>query len=256
MKKEKEYDGFYKDFLDGRAALSTIDSVFSNADCLFCEFNDIITPTWLGIIDYICRVKPKSLKPFIDISPVENLDGEHLIMWYAMRNNRNALLDLKREGVDDTIINNIANELFKERFAYYNADNNPYIMNYAYVLTRTMRVASLVIKKFVIYVEQCNDEVDKFITSLYGSNIDIRSGNLVAALGDISNNSTFVFSDVFKINALKDAGKLGGSSILLADGYRYNYHNSPGVEEDLLVDIGKLRKDYEFELNSFNNFTD
>ena len=75
-------------------------------------------------------------------------------------------------------------------------------------------------------------------------------------MSDIPSNSTFVFSDVFKINALKDAGKLNGASILLADGYRYNYHSKPAVEEDLLVDIADLRQKYVFELNSFDNFTD
>ena len=242
MQKEKQYDGFYKDFLDGRAALSTIDGVFSNADCLFCEFNDLITPTWLGIIDHICRVEPESLKEFIDISYVKTLDPAHLIMWYAMREHRNALIDIKKPGIPDSIIDNIADSLFNEHYAYYNNNGDPYLLNYAYVLTRTMRIANIVINKFVVYVEQCNKEVDDFLTSLYGSRLDIRSGDLVSALSDIPSNSTFVFSDVFKINALKDAGKLNGASILLADGYRYNYHSKPAVEEDLLVDIAELRQ--------------
>lgn len=274
----RNYTGFYKDFLDGRAGLATTDSVFSNSDCMFCEFNDIITPTWLGIIDNLRRVDLKyidistrifnlqkvyTLDDIIDLSIIKNMNPDELIKWYAVREHRNALLDLKKDNIDidnhiiDFLIDSITNKLFADKIAYYNIEDNPFLLNYAYTLTKTLRVASNIIKKFVIYVEQCNDEVDKFITHLYGSKVQVRSGDLVSALGDIPNTSTFVFSDVYKINALIKAGKINGASILLADGFGYNYRpNMIGKNEGLLVDIDKLLDVYDFQFNAFNNFTD
>lgn len=251
-----KYEGFYKDFLDGKVAMSTTDSIFSNTDCLFCEFNDIITPTWLAIINHLLRARPEAMEKILDLDKIAYLNGTELIRWYALRNNRNALLDLKKEGVNDFLVNSIANDLFNTKYAYYNHDNKPFIMNYAYTLTKTIRTASIIIKKFVIYVEQCNEAVDDFITDLYGNSVEIRSGNLVAALGDIPNNSTFVLSDIHKVEAMIEAGKLQGSSIILADGYRYNYKTKPGVDEDLIVDIVSLSEHIPFKFNTFNNFTD
>lgn len=253
---EKQYDGFYKDFMAGRVAMTTTDSVFSNTDCLFCEFNDIITPTWLAIIDHFLRVRPKEVEELLDLDKVAYLDPENLIRWYATRKHRNALIDLKRDGVDDMLINALAIDLFDTKYAYYNNEGKPFIMNYARTLMKTLRTASMIIKKFVIYVEQCNSEVDNFITSLYGDKIDVRSGDFVSAIGDISNNSTFVFSDIYKVNGLIKAGKITGSSIILADGYGYNYNSNPGEDEDLKVDVTKLEEELIFKFNTFDNFTD
>lgn len=256
MDNEIKYDGFYKDFLDGKVTMTTIDSVFSNTDCLFCEFNDIITPTWLAIISHLLRARPKAVEEFLDLNKVSYLSGNDLIRWYATRKHRNALIDLKKDDIPDTIVDSIANDLFETRYAYYNYEDKPFIMNYAYTLTKTIRTASIIIKKFVIYVEQCNKEVDDFITTLYGNNVDIRSGDLVAALSDIPNNSTFVLSDIHKVEAMIKAGKLQGSSIILADGYGYNYKSTPGVDEDLVVDVMSMMEHIPFKFNTFNNFTD
>ncbi len=249
-----KYSGFYKDFMDGRAGFTTIDNVFSNAEALFCEFNDIISPTWLSILVHIISIKPSMILNYIDISSIENMSGNELLRWYVIRKNRNVLIDLKKDNISDHDVNMIAAKLFEEKFAYFDIDNNPYLLSYAYTLLNTMKVASVFIKKFVIYVEQCNDAVDNFITSIFGNKVSIRSGDLVSALYDIPNDSTFVFSDVYKINALVQAKKIHGSSIILADGFGYNYKSIPGNDDDLKVDINALLKVYDFQFNTFNNF--
>jgi hypothetical protein len=224
---------------------------------MFCEFNDIITPTWLGIINNLSYIRPKEFDDLMDFSKVSNMSLKELVMWYAVRSHRNALIDLKKDGVSDTIINDLTDKLFADKISYYNKNNEPFLLNYAYTLTKTIRAASNIIDKFVIYVEQCNDEVDKFLTHLYGNKVDVRSGDLVAALKDIPTDSTYVFSDVFKINALIKAEKINGASILLADGFGYNYKKDMiGKNEGLLVDIDKLLEVYDFQFNAFNNFTD
>ena len=253
---DKRYDGFYKDFIEGRVAMTTTDSVFSNTDCLLCEFNDIITPTWLAIIDHFLRVRPKEVEELLNLEKVAYLNPEELIRWYATRKHRNALIDLKKDGVDDMVLNALAADLFKTKYAYYNNEGKPFLMNYAYTLNKTLRTASVIIKKFVIYVEQCNKEVDDFITSIYGNKVDVRSGDFAEAVKDISNNSTFVFSDVFKVNGLIKAGNIKGASIILADGYGYNYNSNPGDDEDLKLDIIHMEDDLMFKFNEFNNFTD
>lgn len=257
MDKEVNYSGFYKDFLENKVAFNIHNNyIFNNTKCLFCEFNDIIVPTWLCIINHILKTKPVSLLRILDVSEIIDYSEEDLIKWYAFRKHRNALLDLKREDISDDAVNAITNELFNEHFAYYNTFDSPVLMNYGYTLKRTIRAASNIIDKFVVYVEQCNSEVDKFLTSIYGSKLSIRSGDLVGALSDISSDSTFVFSDVRKINALKEADKLRKSSIIIADGYGYNYKSYNGSIDDFVIDVNSLINEYDFTVSFFDNFTE
>lgn len=256
MENDKKYSGFYKDFLDGNLHLISSGKVFNHSRCMFCEFNDIITPTWYAIIDNILKTQPKELEEFLDLSLLETLSTEDRIRWYATRKNRNALLDIKKEGILDDDINRITNDLFDSRFAYYNEKDDPYLMNFAYTLVKATRTASTIVDKFIIYVEQCNKYVDEFLTSIYGSKVEIRSGNLIGALSDVSFDSTFVFSDIYKINALIKTDKLKGSSVLLADGYGYNYNGKPGFNENLMIDVDALSESIGFNFNLFNNFTE
>ena len=255
MEDDKNYTGFYKDFLKGSVRFNTLNNVFSNSECLFCEFNDIISPTWLAIIHNIMTLNPKSLEGIVDINNLPK-DFDKLLLWYILRKHRNALLDIKCNNILDDSINLIASNMFNEKYAYYNEQNEPFLLNYAYTLKRTIRTASVIIKKFVIYTEQCNEYVDMLLTKLYGSRVDIRSGNLIGALNDIPNDSTFIFSDIYKVNALLESNKLEGSSIILADGFGYNYNNEIGKDENLKVNVLQLQEKYRFKFNTFDNFRD
>ena len=257
---EREYSGFYKDFLDGNVKVRTINSVFSNSDCLFCEFNDVIAPTWLTIIHNLRVLNPEGIERILDLDPIRNLSGNELLRWYALRNNRNALLDLKRDDVSTQTIDSLTENLLNDKIAYINTQNTIVTLNYASSLTKTINTASKIIKKFVIYVEQCNPVIDEVLMKLYPDKVKFVSGDLVSVFKDIPRDSTYVFSDVTKINALIDADRLNGASVLLTDGYAYNYKDRNidkiGVDENLIVDLAPLYLKYNFLFNTFNNFTD
>ena len=76
-------------------------------------------------------------------------------------------------------------------------------------------------------------------------------GDLVKVLkeNEITSNSTFVFSDITKINSLKEAGILNLSSVIIADRYGYNY----GGENEVVIDLEKYLSEDTFKLDFFDN---
>ena len=62
-------------------------------------------------------------------------------------------------------------------------------------------------------------------------------------------NSTFVFSDIEKVNKLHELNRLDYSSIIVCDGYRYNNKD----KNTLKIDIDELRTKAIFKIDFIDN---
>jgi hypothetical protein len=85
-----------------------------------------------------------------------------------------------------------------------------------------------------------------------GSKVKYMDGKFEDMVRFIPTDSTYVFSDIEKVNTLIAANKLNLSCVLIANGLRYNY-----TEEDstkLKVDLKELTEKYVFKYSFFDNF--
>ena len=95
--------------------------------------------------------------------------------------------------------------------------------------------------------------IKKDVMKRYGSSIKVVFGSLedIIEKEQISENSSYVFSDLRHINTLIKTKHFELASIMIADTYWYNYDE----EFDPVVNIDELRKRFIFKLDFFNNLT-
>ena len=68
----------------------------------------------------------------------------------------------------------------------------------------------------------------------------------------IPQDSTYVFSDIEKVNDLVKMNRLNLSCVLIANGLRYNFMENDSSK--LKVDLEELSKKYIFKYSFFDNF--
>lgn len=223
------------------------DTLFYNSQCLFVEFDDIIKmPSFMYLYSI---TKSNALDSIFDLTEVRNLNADELLEWYINRKHRNFFMDiptknnveLPDKNKDELLLKGLSSipELYSSYSELYFAD-----------ALNTLSNESNLIKKIVVYSDYKTPYLESYIHDNYNQNITVKMGNFMDIIQNIPNDSTFVFSDITKVSMLEEAKKLDYSSILISNGYRYNYKNL----EDFIIPFEDIISRHVLKYNFFDNF--
>lgn len=221
--------------------------IFMNSQCLFVEYHDVIKSPWF--IFLIAAKDASAFKELFDTFEIDDLSYDGIYEWYMNRKTINPLLSLPlRKDLADKAYDDIVK--WEDDFLEAEIDN-PDIVNIDMICSFAIILQNLlstnVAKDIVIYTERYNKAIESDIANMFKNKVHYVHGNMNDVLKNIPDDSTYVFSDITKINTLKDCQKLNYSSVLIATRYGYNYND----DNSLVVDIDKLRDDYIFKINYF-----
>ena len=221
--------------------------IFYNSECLFVEYNDIINCPWYILL---CFVKDnEGVKAMFDTSEIDDLNYEELMEWYVYRRYRNiyANLPLKGSTMSQEDLDNFLYEQMKFSNTFYNLDIG---LTFGVTLDFAAQ-QKMLIKKIVIYSEYMNDFLRSEIHGRY-PNAFIESGDFRKVLQSIPTDTTFIFSDLNKVNILAEEKHLDYASIAICDGWRYNL--LPHDKTKYVADLEELAKKFTFKIDFFTNF--
>ena len=236
----------------------TYNSAFTCVDNVFIEYHDIMRCIQFTIINFLR--KNSIFKVLLDTSEIEDMTEAELYVWYISRENRNIFKNLEITSSFSSLsgFDGDSNKVydFLDNFLYIELDNLPSeILNYEnklkfYDTMKTFLNMSTV-KNIYIYSENYSKLIEEDVSSIHGD-IKYVYGDFKSVLeeNEIKSNTTFVFSDIEKINTLVELDILKFSTILMADQYRYNY----GDDDELKVNVEKLADDHIFKLFFYTAF--
>ena len=169
-----------------------------------------------------------------------------LLEWYKYRNSRNIFNEF-----------NMSQEINTDDFlkAMMTSDNSDYFhsLDFELIFNNALKILmeSRLVKKILIYSEYEESGIRDYISKRFSSEmIGYTFGDLNQCLKSVPIDSTYVFSDICKVNNLIDTNHLNYSSIIIANNYKYNYDD----DKKLKVDLDKLSEDYVFKYGYFNAF--
>lgn len=240
---------------------SSTDTLFYNSQCLFIEFHDVIEMPWL-MLAYMLRNNKNTQKIF-KIDELSSYSIQDFVEWYIYRKHRNIF---KSIGVRDEIIdkNGDVPDEWYDQFLYNCMTNSEglYMLDTKLIFYKSLNILLSdtpgMVKRIVIYSEKEEAGIYYFINEMLTfssqpTKIEYLYGDFKEVIKDLPNDSTYIISDIEKINKIKEAEKLYMSSILVVNGLRYNYELHD--KNKLKVDIPSLSKDIVFKCSFFDNFT-
>lgn len=241
---------------------STTDTLFYNSQCLFIEFHDVIEMPWL-ILAYLIK-KDKSIREVFKTDKISSYSVQDMFEWYIYRKHRNIFESI---GLQDEAYDNMRGNMPDDWYDIFlnNCMVNSqglYMIDTKLVFYKSLNIllsdSPGMVKRIIIYSEYEEPGIKYFIDdmlkfSIYQNKIEYIYGDFKSIISNIPNDSTYVLSDIEKINKIKEANKLNMSSILIANGLRYNYMLNDKTK--LKVDIDKMKEDTVFKCSFFDNFT-
>lgn len=240
---------------------SSTDTLFYNSQCLFIEFHDVIETPWF-ILLYLLKNNKKLMEVF-KINDISSYSLEDILEWYIYRKHRNIFKSL---GLQNDVYDNIGDvsDEWYDKFLNNCISNlkEIYMVDTKLIFYKSLNIllndSPGMVKKIIIYSEYNEPGIKYFLddmvkSSQYSSKLEYVYGDFETIIKNIPNDSTYVISDIEKINKIKKANKLYMSSILIVNGLRYNYeiHN----KNKLKVDIPEISKDTVFKCSFFDNFS-
>ena len=244
---------------ENKKVIVTYNSPFLNSDAILVEYNDVLKSPFFILLMTI--KDNEALKIIFDLIELEELDIDSLYEWYLNRKDKNIFKCLNlNDGVLESYFNNDISLFDKwcDDMLYDLINKNPYFVEYDSELNFTESFQTLLqktlVKKSYIYTEQYSESIKEDILKLFGEKVIYVYGDLLDIIkeNNITNNSTFVFSDIKKILYLEKANILKFSSVIIADRYGYNYKS----KNELVIDIDRLNSEYIFKLDFFDNLND
>ena len=229
------------------------DTFFYNSQCLFIEYHDVISMPWFTML--LFTKNTAAFKKIFKIDDIEYYDVAGLLEWYIYRKHRNVF---KSIGVVDenAELPDVAYESLLEKAM--NITEDFYNVNTGLRFLSTLRLLlteSNMVKQVIVYSENneptIEQSLDRYFSKL-GTRVKYMSGNFPDIVKMIPQDSTYVFSDIEKVNTLVELNKLNLSTVLIVNGLRYNYLENDRTK--LKVDIDALSKDYFFKYSFFDNF--
>lgn len=237
--------------------ITTYNNVFLNSSSLVVEYNDVLKCPFF--ILFTSLVKNEEFRNIFDMSEFDNMNNEDLYVYYITRKNINILknLNIKKEAFENIFKSNIE-LLYKwiETFMYNEIEQFSAFTDYELELNFVKVLRNLIntkmVKDIYIFSDIKSSNIGNDIKHLYGESVKYVYGDLKDIINEnnISNDSTFVFSDINKIIELKNTNKLNLSTVLIADKFGYNYKED---NETPIVDIDELSKNNIFKFSFFNN---
>lgn len=253
----EEQEKHLEHYFEGKK-FATYGSPFLNNDCLFIEFNDVLTSPFFILI-FLLRDNG-ALNTLFNFDRFKKAEADEIYEWYVNRRTINPIMSIPpRENVIRDYFDNSLQNLnnWGWDFLYQELDVIPDIMevhselNFAASLTMICEAG--VTKNIYVYSEYEASAIRTWLSEKYGSHVTYITGEMHEVLKKykITSNSTFVFSDITKILTLKDVNLLNYSSVLIADRYGYNYTKD---KSNYILDIERLIKEGNtFKFNCFNN---
>lgn len=239
---------------------SSTDTLFYNSQCLFIEFHDVIEMPWF-ILTYILK-NNKKLNEIFRIDDISSYSVQNMVEWYVYRKHRNIF---KSMGLQDEAYRNMGepNDEWYDKFLYNCIRDNKelYIVDTKLIFYKSLNIllsdSPGMVKRIIIYSEYNEPGIRWFIDdmlkfSTHAGKVEYAYGDFTNIIKDIPNDSTYVLSDIEKVNKIKEANKLYMSSILIANGLRYNYELHD--KSKLKVDVKSLANDTVFKCSFFDNF--
>lgn len=226
--------------LDG--ILRSTDSMFFNTECMFIEYRDVINAIDLSIFTMMAKSNVNSL---YNLKLFENYTNEQFMEFYINRKQRCVLLDvMPQEYINLTTIPEI------EKTIWDLVDYIPQLCTDELNLNMVQVVKQLsetkLVKKFVIYTELYSSKIKDHIQRLFPS-AEYVYGDFAEVIKNIPTDTTYVFSDVKKIQILHDIKRLNLSSVMIPFEYRYNMDS----KMELNVNLEEIAKDSVFKMNMF-----
>lgn len=225
------------------------DTLFYNSQCLFIEYHDVLKSPWLILLNVVKN--NEDLNRVFDMSEIKNLDGTSLIEWYLTRKNRNFFKEFplhvqSDSEPDDEFYDNLLFELVSSNETFYELDTR---LNF-YDILDNLYDKKMLIKKIKVYSERYDKNIERELYSEYNDNIEYCYGNFIEVAKTLPSDSTFVFSDINKVNILATEDMLNFQSVLIANRLRYNYDEAGNIKSDLEM----LSEKFTFKYNFFENF--
>ena len=226
----------------------TNDTIFYNSQCLFVEYNDVIKMPQFVLL--LILKDNESMKQVFDMSEFDSLSLPELYEWYINRHNINFLKDLPliipEETLPESFFDETLQGLLTQSDEIYSKDAE---LSFANVLRLVVAQEKLV-KKIIVYNKEDNEYIRNDLLEMYGERVQFMHGNFRDVLDLIPDDSTYVFSDINKINILADMNRLNCSSVIVAAGFRYNQIDSDSYK----VNFKELESKFVFKHSFFNPF--
>lgn len=246
---------------DGSAIKFAVhDGVFLNSKVLFIEFDDVIKSPFFSLL-FLCA-ENESLNQIFDMEDIRGKGINEVYSWYIERDDKNIFRSMgPKEGVieekfggDENKFVELCDKLYYEEF---NSDESIITeggyLNFDMVLRNLLGVRgdNNIVDRILIWNPVYNEFIEKLVKERYGERITFVYGPLAEVFKEhkVTEESTFVFSDIYNVGELIDCDIIQGASIIIADEYYYNYDD----EMEPLVDLDKLSDDYFFKFDFFNN---
>ena len=240
--------------MDVLTHLSTTDSVFTNSECIFVEYYDILKTPWYILLTVIPQ--NEKLSHIMDFSDVKELNLISLLEWYCNRENRNFLEELSKVEPGAIDLDRLLDVLMGSEILYTaNSELN------------TVEVIRLVlkkklVKKVMVYAEPSHDKsvdllqfIKKDVGELFYDNplVSVVSGEFSEVLKQVPTDTTYFLSDINKVVTMSNEKRLDYASIVIPYDYAYNFVFENGKRTNMpLVNFDHLSKTNNFKLNFFN----
>lgn len=229
------------------------DTLFYNSQCLFVEYHDVISMPWYTMLWF--TKNSNAFKDLFKINEISDYDINGLLEWYVYRKHRNVFKSIgtidENANIPDEVYDIILDKAMKISDDIYRI---PVFLKFLSTLRLLASDASMV-KEIIIYSEKNEPMIETVLKQYFsklGSKIKYMHGNFEDMVNIIPKDSTYVLSDIEKVNTIAKMDKINLSSILIVNGLRYNY-----MEDDptkLKIDFESLTEKYLFKYSFFDNF--
>ena len=230
---------------------SSTENVFFNSKCLFVEYNDIIKMPMFMVL--LAVYNNEMVNSIFDLSEIWGYPPEALFEWYVNRKERNIFMNfpikvLSNEGKSrEQICHEMLNDLLSMSESLYCSEAE---LSFSKVI-KTIMTQKMLVQKIVVYNEYDNQFIRDDLIKLYGDNVEFMNGKFETVIDSIPTDSTFVFSDINKVNRLIEMNRINMSSLAIPSNFRYN--RDPNDIRKWRVDFDTLMKTFVFKYNFFNN---
>ena len=228
---------------NGRLRVSK--NFFINSECLFIEFNDVLQLPMFRFLQIM--LQNEKLNDLFILDYLKGMNEEELLLWYFNRRYINPLKELERiEFGNDQLDHFLYSNIDKSGADFlFSLDPDAFSMK-AFVDKIVREKMSTKIK---VYFPVYNQYIKAFIMNNWEDHVEFVFGDFKSSLTDVPQDTTFVFSDLTKINTLIETDHINFSSIAFPYEYAYNRNEK---EKRFIVDCESLQKKYLFKICAFN----
>ena len=229
--------------------------MFVNSTALVVEYHDVLRMNWFNILYFMANNQVAD--EYFDTSMFAGMETAELMEWYVMRSHRNILLDIPAKfplPEDPEEKEKILDQFLFDMGQIPQLYALPAELNFHTIFSNLLTDGLHLISHYYIYGGKIQDPLmEKQIKETYGTKvpIDFLYGDFKEALEGINTDATYVLSDVEKVADLAETGRLECASVLVADGFRYNFMEDD--DRELKINIPSLLEDYTCRISFFNN---